>query len=82
MDVVVTDMPMPGMDGSQLPGGVTARYPLTLRVVLCGQSSGEVLLPPPLEGPLDRKHLEEIGLASGEAAWRQICQETADTFKE
>lgn len=43
-DVVVTDMRMPGMDGSQLLHEVKARYPQTIRMVLSGQSSREALL--------------------------------------
>jgi len=35
-----------------------------------------------LEEPLDSKHLEQIGLAHQQTAWRQVCQESIDTFKE
>lgn len=35
----------------------------------------------PQEVTLDRKHLEEIGLADREPVWRQICQEAVETLK-
>jgi putative nucleotidyltransferase with HDIG domain len=31
--------------------------------------------------PLDRKHLEEAGVAHREEAWRQVCAETAESLK-
>lgn len=37
VDVLVTDMRMPGMDGSQLLEQVLTRYPRTMRIVLSGQ---------------------------------------------
>ncbi|HEX8818188.1 MAG TPA: response regulator [Terriglobales bacterium] len=43
-DVVVTDMRMPEMDGSQLMEEVKARHPRTIRLVLSGQSSQEAML--------------------------------------
>ncbi|HOT51753.1 MAG TPA: response regulator, partial [Candidatus Hydrogenedentes bacterium] len=42
-DVVVTDMRMPGMDGSRLLAEVKKRHPDTLRFVLSGQSDSETL---------------------------------------
>jgi putative nucleotidyltransferase with HDIG domain len=35
-DVIVTDMRMPGMDGAELLGIVSARWPQTIRIVLSG----------------------------------------------
>ena len=43
-DVLVTDMRMPGMDGSQLLCEVMARYPATVRIVLSGQCERESVL--------------------------------------
>jgi HD-like signal output (HDOD) protein len=43
-DVVITDMRMPGMDGSQLLEEITARYPATVRIVLSGQCDRETIL--------------------------------------
>lgn len=37
-DVVVSDMRMPGMDGSQLLTETMARYPATVRIILSGQA--------------------------------------------
>ena len=44
IDVIVSDMRMPGMDGAQLLGIVQERYPNTIRIVLSGQSSKESIL--------------------------------------
>jgi response regulator RpfG family c-di-GMP phosphodiesterase len=44
VDVVVTDMRMPGMDGAQLLQEVQKRHPETVRFVLSGQSSREAVL--------------------------------------
>lgn len=44
VDVVVTDMMMPGMDGAQLLTEVRDRYPNTVRLVLSGQSDRESVL--------------------------------------
>lgn len=44
VDVIVSDMRMPGMDGAQLLGIVQERYPNTIRIVLSGQSSKEAIL--------------------------------------
>lgn len=43
VDVVVTDMRMPGMDGAELLMHVRARSPLTARVVLSGQSDHDAV---------------------------------------
>ncbi len=44
VDVVITDMRMPGMDGAELLGKVKERYPHTIRMVLSGQSDRGTLL--------------------------------------
>jgi len=44
VDVVVTDMRMPSMDGAQFLTEVRERYPQTVRIVLTGQSSREAML--------------------------------------
>lgn len=41
MDVIVSDMRMPGIDGAELLRRVADRYPDTIRLVLSGQSSHE-----------------------------------------
>ncbi|WP_028575531.1 response regulator [Desulfonatronovibrio hydrogenovorans] len=38
MDVVVTDMRMPGMDGAELLTQVMTKYPRTIRIILSGHS--------------------------------------------
>ena len=43
-DVVVSDLRMPGMDGSDLLNEVASRYPHIIRIVLSGQADEEVLL--------------------------------------
>lgn len=43
-DVVVSDMRMPGMDGSQLLTEVQKRYPMIVRIVLSGQSDKDMIL--------------------------------------
>ncbi len=43
-DVVVSDMRMPGMDGSQLLSEVLKSYPNIVRIVLSGQSDKEMIL--------------------------------------
>jgi HD-like signal output (HDOD) protein len=43
-DVVVTDMRMPVMDGSQLFDEVTRRHPATVRIILSGQCEREAVL--------------------------------------
>lgn len=40
VDVVVSDMRMPGMDGEQLLRKVRERYPQVIRIVLSGQAEG------------------------------------------
>ena len=49
VDVLVTDMMMPGMDGAQLLTEVMHRYPNTVRLVLSGHADQEAVLP--LVGP-------------------------------
>jgi HD-like signal output (HDOD) protein len=44
VDVVVTDMMMPGMDGCQLLLEVSRRHPQTVRIVLSGQAERESVL--------------------------------------
>lgn len=43
-DIVVTDMRMPGMDGSELLKAVRSRYPSTARIILSGQCDRETVL--------------------------------------
>lgn len=44
VDVVVTDMRMPGMDGTQLLNEVKNRYPEVVRIILSGHSDREMVL--------------------------------------
>jgi putative nucleotidyltransferase with HDIG domain len=44
IDIIVTDMRMPGMDGSELLAIVSNRYPQVIRFVLSGQSDQEMSL--------------------------------------
>jgi HD-like signal output (HDOD) protein len=44
VDIVISDMMMPGMDGSQLLGEVLKRHPQTVRIILSGQSGCEAIL--------------------------------------
>jgi HD-like signal output (HDOD) protein len=44
VDVVVTDMMMPGMDGAQLLTEVMKRHPQTVRIVLSGHADRESIL--------------------------------------
>lgn len=44
VDVVVSDMRMPGMDGSQLLSEVMRLYPETVRVILSGQAEPESIV--------------------------------------
>jgi HD-like signal output (HDOD) protein len=44
VDVVVTDMRMPGMDGAQLLAEVLRRYPATARIVLSGHAGLESII--------------------------------------
>ena len=44
VDIVVSDMMMPGMDGSQLLGEVLKRHPQTVRIILSGHAEREAVL--------------------------------------
>jgi YesN/AraC family two-component response regulator len=44
VDVLVTDLKMPGMDGAQLLMEVQKRYPSTVRLVLSGHAESELVL--------------------------------------
>ena len=44
VDVIVTDMRMPGMDGVELLRQVVARFPATIRLALSGHSDQEMLI--------------------------------------
>jgi putative nucleotidyltransferase with HDIG domain len=44
MDVVVTDMRMPGMDGAELLNHVMKQYPHIVRIILSGQSDREIIM--------------------------------------
>ena len=44
VDVLVTDMLMPGMDGAQLLAAVMNRHPRTVRLVLSGHADREAVL--------------------------------------
>lgn len=44
VDVLVTDMRMPGMDGAELLAEVVQRYPQTIRIALSGQTDKELAL--------------------------------------
>lgn len=50
IDVIVSDMRMPGMDGSRLLTEVMRRYPRVVRIALSGHSGDETLLR--LTGPI------------------------------
>lgn len=70
VDVIVTDMMMPGMDGAQLLEQVTRLYPQTVRVVLSGHADRESVLK--LVGPAHQYlskpcHAEDLRAALGRA---------------
>ena len=43
-DVIVSDMRMPGMDGTQLLTQVMERFPLTVRIILSGYANSNMIL--------------------------------------
>jgi putative nucleotidyltransferase with HDIG domain len=43
-DILVSDMRMPGMDGSQLLAEVRQRYPTTVRIILSGHADHELVM--------------------------------------
>lgn len=44
IDVVVSDMKMPGMDGAQLLQEISLRYPQIVRIILSGYSENEMII--------------------------------------
>jgi YesN/AraC family two-component response regulator len=44
VDIIVSDMMMPGMDGSQLLTEVVKRHPRTVRIILSGHAERESVL--------------------------------------
>lgn len=44
VDVIISDMCMPGMNGAQLLNEVMERYPRTVRLILSGQADKEMIL--------------------------------------
>jgi HD-like signal output (HDOD) protein len=44
MDVIVSDMKMPGMDGAQLLSAVMEKYPHVIRIILSGYSEKEMII--------------------------------------
>ena len=44
IDVVVSDMKMPGMDGSQLFAAIVEKYPQIIRIILSGYSEKEMVM--------------------------------------
>jgi HD-like signal output (HDOD) protein/CheY-like chemotaxis protein len=44
VDIIISDMMMPGMDGSQLLSEVLKRHPQTVRIILSGHAEREALL--------------------------------------
>lgn len=66
IDVVVTDMRMPGMDGAELLAAVRERSPHTARIILSGQSDREAVLRAVgpahqyLSKPVDVEELAEV----------------------
>jgi HD-like signal output (HDOD) protein len=44
VDIIVSDMMMPQIDGSQLLGEVLKRHPQTVRIILSGQTGSEAIL--------------------------------------
>ena len=83
-DVVVSDMRMPGMDGSELLREIMARHPSTIRLVLSGQCDRETVLKAVeathrfLTKPCDPESLRATLMQAGELRG----QLTNDHFRE
>jgi DNA-binding NtrC family response regulator len=77
-DVLITDMRMPGMDGVQLLKEVRNGYPEVVRIVLSGQSEGEMFLKSVrlahqyLSKPCDADALTRLGGFAGVASRKSL----------
>lgn len=71
VDVVVSDMRMPGMDGATFLTEVQSRFPLTMRIMLTGQADEESILRTVnvvhqfLAKPCEPDHLKEVLVRAG-----------------